>query len=530
MSENLLLSNDYIQVYTDKKNVFLIVNKVGYSLVDFQEEIARLPRVKITKFIVLKEAVARGNHQPVVIGEYKPMVEIEVSKDRLKAHAKINLSQKDFDAYEPDCMIDEIMEAARNEGIIFGYVWVDIMERIVLGMPILIASGKLPVNGQDAKIRIYEFKEKKPELIDAGNVNYYDMNLINNVALGEWVGERMEPTDGIPGKTVYGEVIPAQKGQQLPLNYDAESVSTFFDAKAGLTILRAKFPGAVEIEKGRICVRKYLTIPDCVSFETGNIDFDGCVEIHNTINDNFSVVATKDIQVLGAVGIGGVDLVESRDGNIYIKGGIFGKDRAKIVCKGNLYTKFASNCVIECDGIVNIGYYAMNCEITAKEIIFESPNSKLIGGQTTAVYKISVGEIGSLTGHRTYVNIEGFKRSDIKKEYDLLESAADKLKDKIDLVKKRLSIYTGAKLNDTNKRIRDLLQSELVKLHDTLKIVLEERSKCIIYLKTKGEGEICINKRLHANVVIRMADETQIIRDPIKLPIRYYLTGGQINY
>ncbi len=529
MSENLLLSNDYIQVYTDKKNVFLIVNKVGYSLVDFQEEIARLPRVKITKFIVLKEAIARGNHQPVVIGEYKPLVEIEVSKDRLKAYAKINLSQKDFDAYGPDRILDEILEAVRSEGIIFGHEWVDIKGRIVLGMPILIASGKLPINGRDATIRLYEFKEKKPELIDAGNVNYYHMNLINNVGVGEWVGERVEPTEGIPGKTVYGEIIPPQKGQQLPLDYDGESLTTFFDEAAGITILRAKFAGAIEIEKGRIFVRKYLTIPDSVSFETGNIDFDGCVEIHNTINDSFSVVATKDIQVLGAVGIGGVDLVESRDGSIYIKGGIFGKDRAKIVCKGNLYTKFASNCVIECDGIVNIGYYAMNCEISAKEIIFESPGSKLIGGQATAVYKISVGEIGSLTGHKTYVNIEGFKRSDIKKEYDLLEAAADKLKDKIDLVKKKLTIYTGAKLNDTNRRIRDLLQSELVKLQEMLKIFIEERGKCIIYMKTKGEGEICVNKRLHANVVIRMADETKIIEDPIKSPMRYYLSGGQIN-
>jgi len=43
-----------------------------------------------------------------------------------------------------------------------------------------------------------------------------------------------------------------------------------------------------------------------VDFKTGNINFDGFVTIKGTVADGFSVVAVKDVEILGTIGIGSV--------------------------------------------------------------------------------------------------------------------------------------------------------------------------------------------------------------------------------
>ncbi|GAE90023.1 hypothetical protein JCM21531_3602 [Acetivibrio straminisolvens JCM 21531] len=109
-----------------------------------------------------------------------------------------------------------------------------------------------------------------------------------------------------------------------------------------------------------------------MDFKTGNIIFDGYVTIKGTVTDGFYVEATKDIEISSPIGIGNVKGIKSREGSIYIKGGISSKGSAQISAKKNIYTKFVDNAKLSCGGIAHIGFYCINSTVEAKEVFIES--------------------------------------------------------------------------------------------------------------------------------------------------------------
>ena len=46
---------------------------------------------------------------------------------------------------------------------------------------------------------MYQLKELKPEIKEDGKADYYEMNLINRVKEGSWLGERTDPNGGHSG-------------------------------------------------------------------------------------------------------------------------------------------------------------------------------------------------------------------------------------------------------------------------------------------------------------------------------------------
>jgi hypothetical protein len=266
---------------------------------------------------------------------------------------------------------------------------------------------------------------------------------------GDWLGERIEPTEGTPGRSVFGEIVKPQPGKQEKLIYDRKTIKANIDEEKGITTLTAKRVGAVVYENGILSVCNYLEITGRVSFETGNIDFDGYVDIKQSVEDNFSVVADNDIQIMGELGVGAADSIESRGGDIYIRGGIAGQAKAEIICEGDLFTKFASDCTIRSKGTVHIGYYAMNANITAKEVVLESMNSRIIGGTINADIRVCAGEIGSRAETKTTISVRGFDREAMREEYDGLSAIIEKLKQMGHLLKQKIAIYQ----NSDNQKI-----------------------------------------------------------------------------
>lgn len=529
MFNNVIFSNEHVEIILEEDQIYIKVLQKKYELTIFQEIIKNFPRIKITQFIALKAAITNAIEQLVNIGEYKPIVEISISNDHLKAFANINLTPDDFRQANKNELIEFILLACKKEKIIFG---VDLNEISTQMRPIekfTIAKGLLPTSGVDAKVKLFELEDIKPQIFDDGKVNHYELNLINKVAKGVWVGERIEPTLGIPGKTVLGTLIPAIPGKQVKLIYDHKTITEDLSEDLTKTTLTSKKIGAVVYENGILAICNYLEVDGKVSFETGNIDFDGFVEVKQSIEDNFSVRADNDIQVLGKIGIGGIDTIESRDGNIYIRGGIAGKNKAKIICNGDLYTKFASDCTIECNGSVNIGYYAMNTTIIAKEVILESVNSKIIGGHIEATVRVITGEIGNRTEIPTRITVLGFDRAAYKEEYDKINTIIDNIKDQMVYLNQKLSIYSPNHLDANQKKIFTELVDAYENFNKKLKMLVEKKKKYISYLHSKGDGEIKVNRCIYPNVNLIIKNHVQYISKQVTLPTSYFVTNNELK-
>lgn len=529
MFDNIVYKNDLLQVIVEEEQVYVQVFKKGYSIQEFNEVLKGFPRISITFFVALKSAIDNGLSSLIKVGEMKPKIEISISNDKIVVYGFLRMTQEEFDENNKKQLVSEIIDLALNAQVSNGIDINEIVKNMKPMEKFEVAKGKAPIAGKDAIITMFEIKKSEPVLYQDGSVNHYELNLINRVDEGAWLGERIEPTEGIPGMNVFGEEVEAPKGQQEKLKYDRNTVDAKYDEDKGITTLYAKRMGAVVYMQDNISVSNYIEISGDVSFNTGNVDFDGYVDVKNTVEDNFSVRALNDIQILGAMGVGGVELIESKEGSIYIRGGIAGKNKAKIICKGDLYTKFAADCTIECEGIVNIGYYTMNCNIIAKEVILESTSSKIIGGQIEAMVKVEVGELGSKAGVPTRVIISGFDRNQMKKEYDLMGVTIDRLKEKVDILKVNIGRFKGSELSKEDQFKLEVFENEYYEAKNSLATLIQQRKKYLSYLKAKGEGEVKVKRITYPSVIIKIRDKVLFVREQKSLQTSYYLDEDAIK-
>lgn len=521
--------NAHIELIEDNNVISMKILLAGYSIQLFNEEVAKgLPRLKITKFAALSAAFRDNIKGYIEIGEFCDVVQISVSSDAMVAQMSILLSEEAFDVYDKKKLLAFVVKACKEAGVIYGLTPENIVKDLRAIEPVDIAHGLLPIHGEDAVIKMYEITQVEPTLYETGDVDYYELNVINKAKEEDWLGERIDPTLGTPGIDVYGKEIEPREGHQIPLQFDPNTVISVEDERANKTVLRALRNGAVVYQGDTIMILNSIDIDGDVSVSTGNIDFDGFVEVSGTVDDNFSVIATDNIQILGDMGIGASSLIESRSGDVYIKGGIAGKNKAKIVAKKNIYTKFASDCVIECGGTVNIGYYAMNCEIRAKEVIFESDKSKIIGGETYADVKIIVGELGSRADIHTKVKVTGFDRASFEEDYNKLNSAIELTKAKLDTAKDVLDGYGKKVIKKSDYELYEQARKNHMKYKKRLAGLYEAQSNYISYLHAKGKGEVIAKKKVYPNVLIEICDDQTLVVEESNLQMHYYYLDDEI--
>jgi uncharacterized protein (DUF342 family) len=422
---------------------------------------------------IFKVLIMADKNNPSQFVKEKDRISIRVTQDALKAYIILFMDMNELQKENWPKIVKEIGDVLKQSGIVYGINSNLLSQPLEPEVEYLIAEGTPAQSGEDSKIRLYEPAPLKPQIIDSNNVNYYELNLINHVKAGDWLGERIDATKGMPGKDVYDREIPAVQGRNHPLLYDKVSVEEQY--QNGITTLISKKNGAVYFDNGSIGVYDFLEVKGDVDFSTGNIDFDGFLTVKGSVSDNFSIIATKDIEILGDYGIGAVNRIESTGGNIYIKGGINGRGKSVIRCKKNLYAKYLSDITVECEGSVYVGFYCMNSNIRAKQVIVQSPDGRISGGKIDADVLVSAAEIGSRAEVRTIIRVRGFDQQSLKAG---LDSALAEIKE-----------LKALKEADNRDRIRDL---------DYICKSLRE------FLKVPAGGAIMAKKHLYPRVRIEV--------------------------
>ncbi|HHW48408.1 MAG TPA: DUF342 domain-containing protein [Clostridiaceae bacterium] len=527
MERKIIFENEFLLVYSIDKDVYIDTLKKGFPVDELNNILSSYPYIKITSFISLRNAIAQAPKKSEKFGELKEKFLIEISKDGLVATIEFNLPSEELDMKNRKKLIREVENALSEKGIVWGVNTDFLNGEIQNGKKYVIAQGIPPLNGRDSIIRLYEIKEPKPSVSELGKVNFYDMQLINRVKVGDWLGERIEATEGVPGKTVTGEEIKPIKGRNFPLNYDKNSIQEIFDNYK--TTLYSKINGAVNIVNGRLSVSNHLEIDGDVNPSTGNIKFDGYVTIKGTIADGFSVEATRDIEILGELGLGNIKGITSKEGSIFIKGGVSSKRMVEINAAKNVFTKYLDNAVITCGGKVHIGYYCINSNIYANEVIVDSSNGQIIGGNIKAKIKVTVPILGSEIERRTQVEVTGFNRSELNTQFENLQQRIEELRKEQQNLQRTIE-----RLNELNpltpsqyEEYRRVLE-KIFNLRETIKALEEERKNIAGYLKTRGEGEISITKRVYPNCVLILKRNIIEIKTP-QLATTYYVYHGDIK-
>ena len=362
-----------------------------------------------------------GSYKHVAAGD--AIVSVEVSKDELHgtitvdapamsgAEASFELIERSLKAQGIRCGIDE---AKINEFI----------DNPVYSTPFEVATAIMPENGKDAYVQ-YNFETDKSKLkareSESGNVDFKELNNIQNVVKGQTLAVKIAATRGKGGKTLYGHYLEAQNGKdiQVTLGQNVE-----FDTD-GVTIL-ASVDGQVIFENGKVSVEPLLML-DAVNIKTGNIKFVGSVVIKGAVEDGFDVRATGTIDVGGTVGKCNI---ESENGDVIIHQGCFGKNEGSIKAGKSLWCKFVQEMKIEVEHNVVATDSLMNCDITAmKNIVVYGKKAQITGGTLFATEEICARTLGSPGGGTSTTLSVGIDPRAKKKLDDLLESQSELVKE-----------------------------------------------------------------------------------------------------
>ncbi|HEY8499877.1 MAG TPA: FapA family protein [Clostridia bacterium] len=497
--------DSFVEITKDKKGFYLKSFRTGMSVDDFSLIIKKFPQIKITSFFAVKDALSKIQDEPVLFGEEKERVIVEVTPDQLKAYLCLNVSEAELEPENRKRLIEEIVKALAEKQVVYGIKSEVLHGKLENDRRILIAEGIAPINGRDSVIRLYEIEGPKPQIIDNDKVNHYELNLIHHVEAGAWLGERKDPTPGIPGKAVTGKQIDQAPGKMLPLFYDRTSVREEY--RDGVTTLYARKSGAVCYKGDSISVYDCLEIKGNVDFKTGNVDFNGYLTVKGTIEDNFAVTADRDIEIMGEYGVGAANRIDSRDGNIYIRGGIAGQNKAFVRCSKNLYVKYLKDVIVECEGTVYVGFYAMNASITAKQVIIEGSRGRIVGGKIVADYRVESPEIGNRAEIRTIIKVKGFDRGRMKEQLNEITEKLESARKRMEKIKQEIQSYTSAQmLTPEQKASYAKILDEYAFIREEVRDYELERRNYIEYLRTPGEGAVIAKTRLHPKVRIEIKD------------------------
>ena len=351
----------------------------------------------------LKRAVdaAAEKESVMLLGHMKRYMEREcykltVSPDKMQAYAKFYAASEGGE----EMTADEILRDLEMKGIKHG-VKQDVIEQFTKHREycedILIAEGTPPVQGKDAYIE-YKFntdKKAKPTLMEDGSVDFFNLNILNHCAAGDLLAVLHPEEPGESGENLYGERLkPADvKKETFKFGNNIEM------SEDGLT-LTSKVNGHVELVEGQVFVSDMLIVEN-VDNSTGNIEYEGSVQVNGNVFTNFSVKAHGDIVVKGVVE--GAEL--QADGNIIIARGVNGMGKGTLYAKGNIVAKFMENATAYADGYI-ASESILHSKITAcGEVNVDGKRGFITGGRVCAAGGINVKTLGSEMGADTTVEV-----------------------------------------------------------------------------------------------------------------------------
>ncbi|MGN7478404.1 DUF342 domain-containing protein [Solibacillus silvestris] len=521
----VIFENRFFEVEENNGKVYIKTIQPGFMLKDFDTIVRLNPRIKLTNFAVLKKVLNEVTNNPVEIGTWLPSVTLEVSRDKMSASLFV-FETVDFIRENQQSFQQDVKKLLEENDIKHGILDIK-MESIVSGKAILIAQGTPPVKGEDAQIRYLQIPERKPVIREDGKADYYDMNFIFEIEEGAWLGEKVHAQSGIPGTNVHGEPIAAQRGRDLPLKYDRKSA--YEEEEDGKTVLRSKISGVFEDHKGMVSVNHHLPISGDVGVETGNIDFNGSISIRGTVQAGFSVIAKGDISIEGPEGVSGAKLIKSIDGDIFIRGGIFGLGQTRVEAGGNIFVKHVNEAHLVAGQDINIGFYALGSNISAHSILVDERKGKIIGGTAIAKSTIVSAITGNRLERRTELIINSVNKTD---GLELIQTKAALLKsmqeDTLQLESQINRILPVAQ-NLTKPQLAAFEQTKqkLASNKESVMNLDREIKQLMNDLRSVGKEEIHVTKEAHPGTYIQIGKKSSILSTMTNG--RFLLEFGELN-
>lgn len=371
----------------------------------------------------------------------------------------------------------------------------------------LVAQAVAPVQGEDTRFELlFDSGENLLPVEDqTGRIDMRQTHVFLAAEPNTPLLRRIPATAGEPGINLAGEALPAKAGADLPFAKDCPGTKV---DPADANLLLSSINGhPVAIAQG-VRVDPILQIKR-VDLATGNIDFDGSVEVAGDVLSGFTLKATGDILVRGMVEQAKV----FAGNNLTIVGGVTaerqGNDKAepsklgaRLKAGQNLTAKFINLAEVSAGLDISVREYTLHCHLSAgRDILFGQPTGKghLIGGLTQAGRALIVNILGSPASVATAVQLGKAPRrkrllNALRRELELCKNNWQRLTAMLAAADKSKKVKLSVQRQERARRA----QASLVHRRNRLQSLIKR-----ITAQPQEEAPVVqIKRQLHANTTI----------------------------
>lgn len=362
-----------------------------------------------------------------------------------------------------------------------------------------VAQGTEPVHGTDARIEYYFNTDNsaKPTLKEDGSVDFFQLNIVNHCNKGDVLAKLFPEDAGKYGMKITGERVKPRDVKKAALKY-GNNIGISEDK----TTLTSLVNGHVELVEGSVFVSDVLIVEN-VDNSTGNIDYEGSVQVNGNVCTNFQVKAKGNIVVKGVVEGAYLEAGE----NIVITRGMNGMARGVLKAGGNIISKFLENVKADADGYIASESILHSTIMAGTEVNVDGKKGFITGGKASAVSCINVKTLGSSMGADTTVEVGNdpklaLRLQELQKQIEeennsiqsiqqILISTKQKIAKGVKLTPEQLQyVQTLAAANQQKTAIVKQCAEEVEKLQGQMK---GKEGACVIVRDTVYPGtRICI--------------------------------------
>jgi uncharacterized protein (DUF342 family) len=404
----------------------------------------------------------------------------------------------------------------------------DFVDHPVYREAVVVAEGIKPVNGRDAYIRYnFETGKEKVKITEGadGKVDFKNISIIRNVVEGQPLAKKIPAEEGVPGKSLSGEILLPVNGRDIPLP-TGKNVKV---AQDGETII-AETNGQVLLVGDKINVEPVYHVNGNVNLSIGNIDFLGSVVISGNVEDGFSVKAAGNIEIHGTVERANLQAL----GDIVVYQGITGKGTAFVRAGRSIWARFIENTRVEAGKMVVISDGIVNSQVDAFErIIVKGKRAHIVGGRLRATEEINADTIGNATSGTETICEVGYDLK-AKVRHDSLVEKKTALEEELIVLQRELQTLINIK---KQRKIlpdeKEIEMKEMVKKRQSLMNTIKEMDAEKQKLEDLLEGSACTGKisaasKVFPGVRIIIRDMKEDVRNDYKA-VTFYLEKGLIR-
>ena len=399
--------NAYFQIITSMTGtaVKLVPETDGGAKLDFAElmEYLRLKNIEIADAKPLYQAVEGLVAEVVVpvsiqVGLSAPETfQLKVSADKMEAVVRFYPPSSSGVSYSgKEAVISDLKMSKIAYGIDEAAVEAYLAKRNYCE-DIVIARGKEPVQGKDARIEYFFNTDlsAKPKRNEDGTVDFFHLDTINHCKEGDVLARLHKEVLGVDGYDVYGAAIRANKVRHLNLKY-GRNIELSEDG----CVITSKLNGHVCLSMDEVVVSDVYEVEN-VGPATGNIESNGSVWVKGNVQAGFSVKAKGNVEIRGVV----EGSVVETDGDIIIARGMNGMGKGILNAKGRIILKYAENATITSGEYIE-SESLLHSRVNAwRDIRVDGRRGIIAGGLARATERVSCKTLGSPMGSDTQVEV-----------------------------------------------------------------------------------------------------------------------------